>query len=132
MNNIHVIVPSVGSNAYWLIALLNSRLLNWYYHTLNPEIGEALAEVKKENVAALPVGFNIEQCGTTLDQLGKFAVAMIAAKQFATKCHTDQDRHIAERQIAELERKINSSVYALYQLSAKEIHIIEAPPFAEL
>lgn len=52
----HVLVPKNESiNVSYVLALLNSKLLNWYYHSLNPEIGEALAEVKKSNVAALPI-----------------------------------------------------------------------------
>ena len=29
--------------------------MNFYYQSLNPEVGEALAEVKKENVARLKI-----------------------------------------------------------------------------
>ena len=36
-----------------MLSLINSSLLNFYFRYLNPEVGEALAEVKKENVEKL-------------------------------------------------------------------------------
>src|SRR5207249_5111232 len=56
LNNMHVLVPQKPQpSPTYMLGILNSRLLNWYYHTLNPEVGEALAEVKKTNVAGLPI-----------------------------------------------------------------------------
>ncbi len=56
LNNIHVLVPlNDRLKLRYLLAILNSKLLNWYYQSLNPEVGEALAEVKRTNVAALPI-----------------------------------------------------------------------------
>ncbi len=56
MNNLHVLVPKSETVSVALaLGVLNSKLMNWFYHTLNPEVGEALAEVKKENVARLPM-----------------------------------------------------------------------------
>ncbi len=54
LNNMHVLVPTdKETNVKYLLGVLNSKLLNWYYQSLNPEVGEALAEVKRTNVAAL-------------------------------------------------------------------------------
>lgn len=56
LNNMHVMVPKNHAvNINYILGIINSRLLNWYYHTLNPEVGEALAEVKRANVAQLPI-----------------------------------------------------------------------------
>jgi len=56
MNNLHVInKKDDGLSLYFLLALLNSSILNFYFHYLNPEEGEALAEVKKENVENLVI-----------------------------------------------------------------------------
>ncbi len=41
---------------YFLISLINSPLLNWFYQTvINPERGEALAQVKRGHLARLPI-----------------------------------------------------------------------------
>jgi len=56
MNNLHVITTERdGYSLRYVLALLNSKLLDFYYQCLNPERGEALAEVKKENVGKLPI-----------------------------------------------------------------------------
>jgi len=56
MNNMHVI--NTKGDKYdlkYILALINSHLLDFYYQFLNPEKGEVLAEVKKENVEKLLV-----------------------------------------------------------------------------
>jgi hypothetical protein len=56
LNNMHVLVPvNHRLKPRYALGILNSKLLNWYYQSLNPEVGEALAEVKRTNVAALPI-----------------------------------------------------------------------------
>ena len=42
-------------NSKYILALINSALVNFYFQYLNPETGEALAEVKKETVEAVAV-----------------------------------------------------------------------------
>ena len=54
MNNLHVLnlkLPNISLR--YILALLNSKLINFYFQYRNPEAGEALAEVKKENVEKL-------------------------------------------------------------------------------
>src|SRR5437762_5109659 len=52
----HVLVPKDDSvPVLFTLGIINSKLLNWYYRTLNPEVGEALAEIKRANVARLPI-----------------------------------------------------------------------------
>jgi hypothetical protein len=57
MNNLHVITQLDESklSLKYLLALINSRLMDYYHFLLNPEKGEALAEVKKENLEKLPI-----------------------------------------------------------------------------
>ena len=42
-------------NLKYILSLLNSKLLDWYYWTINPEHGEALAEVKAFHLGLLPI-----------------------------------------------------------------------------
>ncbi len=54
MNNLHIVNPKDKNyNLRYILAIINSRIIDFYYETLNPEKGEALAEVKKENVEKL-------------------------------------------------------------------------------
>ena len=54
-NNTHVVNQKNNIDLKYLLALINSSLLNFYFQYLNPEIGEALAEVKKETVEKLMI-----------------------------------------------------------------------------
>ncbi len=62
MNNLHVLsIKSNTLNLKYILALINSKLLNFYFQYLNPETGEALAEVKKETVEKLLIKKTKEQ-----------------------------------------------------------------------
>jgi len=57
MNNMFTIVPkSNESPLRFALSAINSSVLNWYYQNcINPERGEALAEVKKGHLTQLPL-----------------------------------------------------------------------------
>jgi adenine-specific DNA-methyltransferase len=127
LNNMHVLVPKVDLEypILFYLGIINSRLLNWYYQTLNPEKGEALAEVKKSNVACLPIR-NINKSDNLLckelvklvDQILKFNEEKQQAK-LQSKIDQLQNR------IDYAEQRINEIVYELYGLTKDEIAHIE-------
>jgi len=53
--NTHLILPKAGTNLYFVLSILNSTVSTYYFRFLNPEIGEALAEVKKDTVSKIPI-----------------------------------------------------------------------------
>ncbi|MDI1298900.1 TaqI-like C-terminal specificity domain-containing protein [Methylotenera sp.] len=108
MNNLHVI--TAGSSKLelrYLLALLNSKLIDYYHSLLNPEKGEALAEVKKENLARLPIK-EAENQKPFVDKID----SIILARQ------NNQDTSV-------LEAELDAMVYALYGMSDDEIKLIE-------
>jgi hypothetical protein len=56
-DNLYSIVPKqYDLKMTYVLGILNSRLLNWYYqNAINPEKGEALAQVKRGHLAQLPI-----------------------------------------------------------------------------
>jgi hypothetical protein len=56
-NNTHIILNNENSNynLKYVLALLNSKLTNYFYWTINPEKGEAMAQVKAFHLGLLPV-----------------------------------------------------------------------------
>ena len=55
-NNTHIILSKEDTfNLKYVLTCLNSRLLNYYYWTINPEKGEAMAEVKAFHLGLLPL-----------------------------------------------------------------------------
>jgi hypothetical protein len=110
MKNMHVLhTPQLNVDLRYLVGLLNSKLLNFYFQYLNPEIGEALAEIKKENVEKLLIKQTTQQQPfiTLVDEI-------LTAKQADPKADTSA-----------LESEIDRLVYELYGLTEEEIKIVE-------
>ena len=129
LNNLHVIVPKdVPYSIKYVLGILNSTTVNWYYHSLNPEVGEALAEVKKTNVAKLPIrpiNFTDPAEKAQHDKLVSLVEQMLAAHRSLSAAQTPGEKERLERQIAVTDRAIDALVYELYGLSEEEIRIVE-------
>ncbi|HLL74932.1 MAG TPA: TaqI-like C-terminal specificity domain-containing protein [Pyrinomonadaceae bacterium] len=129
LNNMHVLVPrSAKIDTRYFLGLINSKLLNWIHQTNNPEVGEALAEVKRTHVAQLPIrtiDFSDKADRDRHDRMVSLVEAMLAAKRQLTAARTDRDRDHYEAKCAALDRQIDALVYELYELSPAEIAIVE-------
>jgi|694.fasta_scaffold53287_2 type I restriction-modification system DNA methylase subunit len=130
LNNMHVLVPNEQAPPVKLIlGLLNSRLMNWFYHFMNPEVGEALAEVKKTNVAKLPIR-NIKSASECDLNIHSKVVALVDQMLGLQKLHsevtTPHEQTVIERQISAIDSQIDSLVYDLYGLTEEEIKLVEA------
>lgn len=114
MNNLHVITKLKESKEVsfkFLLGLINSKLLDFYYTLLNPEKGEALAEVKKENLSRLPINITDNKLQKKIIEL---VDGILSKKRKDTKADT-----------TDLETQIDQMVYQLYELTEEEINIIE-------
>jgi len=56
-DNTHILLNKENSPYYlkYVLAVLNSKLVDWYYWTINPEKGEAMAQVKLFHLGLLPI-----------------------------------------------------------------------------
>ena len=108
MNNLHVLTSNNYSlNLKYLLALINSKLLDYYHSLLNPEKGEALAEVKKENLARLPIKTADKQ---TQDKVIALVESLL--------------RH--EGDFTVLSDQLNQIVFEIYGLTDDDIMYIKA------
>ena len=123
MNNLHVLTPLDGGVTMWaILGLLNSKVLNWYYQYLNPEMGEALAEVKKTNVERLPIPVMDK---TEEDDLAKLARRIQTAVNSLDDKSGIQEQRV-EREILRDLKSLNQKVGTLFGLSPTEMKLIEA------
>ncbi|MEI6489368.1 MAG: TaqI-like C-terminal specificity domain-containing protein [Bacteroidota bacterium] len=62
-DNTHILLNKYESkyNLKYVLVLLNSKLTNWYYWTINPERGEAMAQVKAFHLGMLPFKATTDQ-----------------------------------------------------------------------
>jgi type I restriction-modification system DNA methylase subunit len=110
LKNVHnlTIINDCCSYEY-ILAILNSKLLNWWYTQLIPEQGRIFAEVKVVNLNKLPIKLVVNQ-------------QEIIAKVFEILSVKKQN---SSANTAELESQIDQLVYQLYELTEEEIKIVE-------
>jgi hypothetical protein len=130
LNNMHVITPLDNNehNIKYFLGIINSRLLNFIYEIFNPEKGEALAEVKRTNVARLPVSAIDFSNPTEKEQHDKLVALVESMFELQKKHHDarmDRDKELYERQIKRVDAQIDRRVYDLYGLTGEEIEIVE-------
>ncbi|MBN2375049.1 MAG: N-6 DNA methylase [Sedimentisphaerales bacterium] len=129
LNNMHVLVPNENlTSPYYLLGIINSQLLNWYYQSLNPEVGEALAEVKKTNVAKLPIrkiNFPNPTEKSQHDQMVSLVETMLQLNQSLAAAKTPNEKNLLQRRINSTDQQIDQLTYKLYNLNPDEIKIIE-------
>ena len=102
--------------------LINSRLMNFIYEILNPEKGEALAQVKKTHVEQLPipvVDLNDKTQRKIHDRLVELVDQMLTAQVNLRESESDNDL------ISIIDKQIDEAVYELYGLDPAEIRIVE-------
>lgn len=129
LNNMHVLVAK-STNKYslqFLLGVINSKVLNWYYQTLNPEKGETLAEVKRNHVAQLPVPkINLETKSDKKlhDHLVSLVDQMLEGKKKLNEAKTDRDKEFYTRKCESLDRQIDDAVFELYGLTEEEKEVV--------
>jgi len=129
-DNLYTIVPRQEEIALlFILGLLNSRLLTWFYQSiLNPEMGEALAQVKRGHLARLPIAqLKLTETNDKArhDQMVKIVERMLALHKQLTAAKTGQDKTMIQRQITTTGSQIDRLVYELYDLTDEEIAIVK-------
>ncbi len=128
-DNLHIILPQDQRySLYYMLGLINSRLLDFSYTFINPEKGEALAQVKKYHVEQLPIreiDFNSTQDKADHDRIVSLVETMLTLNKQLAVAQAPHDQENIKRQIDASDRQINKLVYELYGLTDKEIQIVE-------
>jgi hypothetical protein len=111
-NNTHILLAdNPNYNLKYILALINSKLFDFIYWTINPEKGEALAEVKAMHLDQLPIKLVDTK---TQEKIEKLVDQILKYKSQDNSANT-----------TDLENQIDKLVYELYDLSEEEIKIIE-------
>lgn len=129
LNNMHVLVPVDDEiSPYFLLGVINSQLMNWYYQYLNPEVGEALAEVKKTNVARLPIkkiDFKKSMDSEMHNSISALAHEATKLDREGRHATIDAEKKNLSRQLSAVITKIDKKVCDLYGLTSEEVALVE-------
>ena len=127
-NNLHVLLPKQTKyNLKYILSLMNSNLMDFIYTIMNPEKGEALAEVKKVHVEQLPIrkiDFNNNDERILHDDLVALVDVMLDLNKKVQTARGSRKDQI-QRQIAKTDREIDELVYELYRITEEERKVIE-------
>jgi adenine-specific DNA-methyltransferase len=111
-NNTHILHSNKPDyKLKYILALLNSKLFDFIYWTINPEKGEALAEVKAMHLDQLPIKLADNAMQEKIETL---------VDQILTKKAQDHSANTTD-----IEFQIDHLVYQLYELTEEEIAIVE-------
>ncbi|MHC5746946.1 MAG: Eco57I restriction-modification methylase domain-containing protein [Nostoc sp.] len=107
-DNLHIILPKDKNynSLYFILGIINSQIIDFVYKQINPEKGEALAQVKKNHVEKLPV--------PTASESDRLAIEALVQKCLD---HKGQG-------VEEWKAEIDDRVAHLYGLTAEEMKII--------
>ncbi|OGM08589.1 hypothetical protein A2Z67_06420 [Candidatus Woesebacteria bacterium RBG_13_36_22] len=119
-----------GINLRYILGLLNSQFLNWYYQNiLNSEKGEALAQVKRGHIAILPIK-EIDKLNKKEVELQNEIIKLVdQLLKLNSEIKTEKlesNLNILKSKIEFCESKINEIVFILYGLTKDEIKIVNS------
>ena len=123
-NNLHVVLPDKKEyDLRFILGVINSKLEDFFYSCINPEKGEALAEVKKKHAEQLIIPkVEDEKQKPIIDLVGQ----LLELKEKIRINKVPQSQEILKRQVEAIDRQIDQLVYQLYDLTDEEIRIVES------
>lgn len=100
----------------YVLSILNSRLITWYYRSTTAETGKVFAQVKIEILRQLPIKYLKNQ---------KSFIEIVDKILAITKSGDYLENPAKKEEVIKYEKQIDQMVYKLYALTDEEIDIIK-------
>jgi type I restriction-modification system DNA methylase subunit len=117
------------TNPFYILGIVNSKLITWYHHRRNPKAQKALfPKVLVSDLANIPVravNFSNSVEKARHDKIVSLVEQMLSSQKSLAMAQTPQQKERLERQIEVTDKAIDSLVYDLYGLNEEEIKIVE-------
>ena len=132
-NSTNTILRDSTKNQYslkYILGLLNSRLLNWYYILSYTNRSQLTVNISKTFLEQLPIRRIDSSVGVEKalhDRIVRLVDSMLALRKHHTTAKSSTQKAIMQRQIDATDAEIDRLVYDLYDLTAAEIALIESP-----
>ena len=117
------IMNSNTINLKYLLSLLNSKLLFWYFKGVSPNLGGSGFRYQKVFVEQIPI---IIAPLETQNKLIKFTDDLMELNKELAACKIPNKEKLLKLQINKIEEKVDRLVYELYDLTDDEIEIVES------
>jgi len=119
---------TVGISLKYILGLLNSQLLNFYYVTFLKSTKRVFSEIQARQLGALPFRVPTQRDSAGMhrhDRMVDLVNRMLALHTKLAAARTDHERTVLQRQTDATDREIDTLVYKLYGLTEEEIRIVE-------
>jgi adenine-specific DNA-methyltransferase len=114
---------------YFLLGIINSKLISWYHQKKNPKSKKSLfPKILVSDLSRLPikeVDLNNESDKKIHDDIVRLVDQMLEAKKQLQGAKTEGDKNYLNRKCERLDKEIDQLVYHLYGLTEEEINIVE-------
>ena len=124
-----ILKPKQEISIKWLLAILNSTLMNFYHSYKYLDLSKNLFQkILIQNCKEFPIpkiDITRKTEKSTHDKIVRLTDEISQAKQKLTSAKMDRDINYYERKCSNIDREINNEVYKLYNLSQEEVNIIE-------
>lgn len=118
-NTLHgTTITNIEYHPLYVLALLNSRLMTWYYRRTTAEEGKVFAQIKIEILRLLPI------FKTSLNEQKPF-IGVVEKIHKIAKAKSRSNNDSEQQDLNVLIRQIDPMIYELYGLTNDEIGIIE-------
>ena len=117
-------------NPKFILGILNSRLMSFYYRARALTNKKSIAQVKKVDLDILPfppVDSSANEGRAIHDRMVRLVDQVLETKHHLTVVLTDHDKTYYQSKCDSLERQIDLLVYRLYKITDKDIEQIESP-----
>ncbi len=119
---------TTGENAKYLLGLLNSRLLDYFFKQISTVIRGGFYRYFTEYIEQLPIrpiDFKNPADRKRHDRMVGLVDHMLDLHKKLAKAKTPHEKDALQRQIDATDRQIDLLVYELYELTEEEIKIVE-------
>ena len=114
----------------YLLGLLNSRLISFYYNTVfgGNKLAGGYLRIGSPQLRTLPI-HTIDSSNTAdktrHDRMVSLVESMLNLHKQLSSARVEHDKTLIQRQISATDRQIDKLVYELYGLTEEEIAIVE-------
>jgi len=105
-------------NPFFVLALLNSKLITWYYRSTTAEEGKVFAQIKIDLLRKLPVKETSDKEQRCIIKIVEHIISITNTKDYLQNSQK-------QAEVKSLESEIDYFVYYLYDLAPEEIKIVE-------
>ena len=105
----------------YILAILNSRVLNFYYRILVPEVGKAFAEVKIVNLSKLPIKLPSDRQQKSIIKIVDHILEIAKKSSYSPKVENSDSKAIVDLTV-----QIDDMVMDIYGLTKEERDMVLA------